>query len=398
MANVGFGEVGEVTGDTAPDIVIDQKNNPFKTDDSGAPAGEPGNITIIENAGCNNKEFSIGERFTHFWVWDIAVGDADQDGNDDIYVVDLLADITTQRVVTYRSPITSATSGLVTNLGSSQANTYRSIEVGDFGESQTGIQGSCTDDDIFLLRSEGLDYSTGQTTNPGNDDNITIIEFDCLTQNYPVSYSYGTNQANTAIINMNAISTEDFSIADIGGSGYIDTIAIMDGGVENITFKEATAQGTFGNSQYAYFGPYISWTIAVSDLNGDGEPDFVNPTIAYQQNTTDSSGGSTSNFWLNYPTTVQVTLSDGNGGHVSPLSYEAGRRPSAVAIGQLQGTSTSAPDLVVGHTNYNFGGWRDNFGWEGQYDTLTIVEMDNKDLAVTDLDISPTDRFFGVVG
>lgn len=240
FANVEFVEVGEFTGDTAPDIVIYQKNNPFKTDDSGAPAGEPGNITIIENGGCNNKEFSIGERFTHFWVWDIAVGDADQDGNDDIYVVDLLADITTQRVVTYRSPITSATSGLVTNLGSSQANTYRSIEVGDFGESQTGIQGSCTDDDIFLLRSEGLDYSTGQTTNPGNDDNITIIEFDCLTQNYPVSYSYGTNQANTAIINMNAISTEDFSIADIGGSGYIDTIAIMDGGVENITFKEAT--------------------------------------------------------------------------------------------------------------------------------------------------------------
>ncbi len=398
FANVEFVEVGEFTGDNAPDIVIYQKNNPFKTSDQGTPAGEPGNITIIENGGCSNKDFSIGERFTHFWVWDLAVGDADQDGNDDIYVLDLLADITTQRVVTYRSPITSATNGLVTTLGSSQSNTYRSIEVGDFGEAQTGLQGSCTDDDIFLLRSEGLDYSTGQTTNPGNDDNITVIEFDCVTQNYPVSYSYGTNQANTAIINMGAVSTEDFSIADIGGNGYVDTIAIMDGGVENITFKQTTAQGTFGNSQYAYFGPYISWTIAVSDLNGDGEPDFVNPTIAYQQNTTDSAGGSTSNFWLNYPTTVQVTLSDGNGGHVSPLSYEAGRRPSAVAIGQLQGASNSAPDLAVGHTNYNFGGWRDNFGWEGQYDTLTIVEMDNKDLAVTDLDIAPTDRFFGLVG
>ena len=133
-------------------------------------------------------------------------------------------------------------------------------------------------------------------------------------------------------------------------------------------------------------------------MNGDGEPDFVNPTIAYQQNTSDSAGGSTSSFFLNFPTTVQVTLSDGNGGHVSPLSYPAGRRPSAVAIGQLQGGPSSAPDLVVGHTNYNFGGWRDNFGWAGQYDTLTVVEMDNKDLAVTDLEISPTDRFFGLVG
>ena len=118
----------------------------------------------------------------------------------------------------------------------------------------------------------------------------------------------------------------------------------------------------------------------------------------YKRQTSDSAGGSTSSFFLNFPTTVQVTLSDGNGGHVSPLSYPAGRRPSAVAIGQLQGGPNSAPDLVVGHTNYNFGGWRDNFGWAGQYDTLTVVEMDNKDLAVTDLEISPTDRRFGVVG
>ena len=398
FANVEQVEVGEFTGDSAIDIVIYQKNNPFKTNDQGAPAAEPGNVTIIENGGCSNRDWSIGERFTHFWVWDMTVGDADQDGNDDIYVLDLLSDITTQRVVTYRSPITSATNGIPTALGSSQSNTYRSIEVGDYGESQSGLTGACTDDDIFLLRSEGLDYSTGQVTNPGNDDNITVIEYDCQLQNYPATYSYGTNQANTHVINMGVGTTEDFSIADIGGAGYVDTIAVMDSNLENVSFKQASAQGTFGNSQLAYFGPYISWAIEVTDLNGDSEPDFINPTIAFQQNTSDSAGGVTSSFFLNFPTTVQVTLSDGNGGHVSPLSYPAGRRPSAVAVGQLQGGSSSAPDLVVGHTNYNFGGWRDNFGWAGQYDTLTVVEMDNKDLAVTSLDISPTDRFFGLVG
>ncbi|NCX71648.1 MAG: hypothetical protein EBW86_13995, partial [Rhodobacteraceae bacterium] len=92
------------------------------------------------------------------------------------------------------------------------------------------------------------------------------------------------------------------------------------------------------------------------------------------------------------------TLSDGNGGHVSPLSYPAGRRPSSIAIGQLQGGTSSALDLAVGQTQYNFGGWRDNFGWQGQYDTIVVVEMDNQDLAVTDIDISPVDRFFGIVG
>ena len=41
FSNVQFIEVGEFTGDGADDIVIFQRNNPFKTDDNGAPAGEP---------------------------------------------------------------------------------------------------------------------------------------------------------------------------------------------------------------------------------------------------------------------------------------------------------------------------------------------------------------------
>ena len=116
-ANVEQVEVGEFTGDDAIDIVIYQKNNPFKTNDQNLPAGEPGNVTIIENDGCNNRDWTIGARFTHFWVWDMAVGDADQDGNDDIYVLELEEDITRQNVVTYRSPITSTTQGTPTFLG-----------------------------------------------------------------------------------------------------------------------------------------------------------------------------------------------------------------------------------------------------------------------------------------
>ncbi len=400
FANVEQVEVGEFTGDDAPDIAIYQKNNPFKTNDQGAPAGEPGNLTIIENDGCNNKGWTIGERFTHFWVWDMAVGDADQDGNDDIYILELEADITRQNVVSYRSPITSTTQGFSTFLGLSTGNTYRSIEVGDFGETQSvGIGNTCTDDDIFLLRTEGLDYATGQVTNPGNGDNVTVVEFSCTgVPSTPGSYPADITTSNPTVIQFGVVFSEDFSIADVAGSGYIDTIAMMDGNLENVTYKTATAQGTFGSTQTAYFGPYISWAIAVEDLNGDNEPDFVNPTIAYQVNTSDSAGGSTSNFFLSFPTSVQVTLSDGNGGHVSPLSYTAGRRPSAVAVGQLQGAANSAPDLVVGHTQFNFGGWRDNFGWQGQYDTVTVVEMDNRDLAVTGLTVDPVDRFFGIVG
>ena len=75
FSNVQFIEVGEFTGDSAVDIVIFQRNNPFKTNDDGSPAGEPGNVTIIENGGCNEKTWSIGARFTHFWAWDLEVSE-----------------------------------------------------------------------------------------------------------------------------------------------------------------------------------------------------------------------------------------------------------------------------------------------------------------------------------
>jgi hypothetical protein len=401
FSNVQFIEVGEFTGDTATDIVIYQRNNPFKTDDNGAPAGDPGNVTIIENGGCNEKSWSIGARFTHFYAWDLTVGDADQDGNDDIFVLDLLGDLATQRVVTYRGPITSNTQGTVTSLGSSTSDRYQNLEVGDWGETETGgLSGTCTDDDLWLQRAEGVDYRTGQVTNPGNDDNMTIIEFSCLTNTYPATFTFSATSPppNTHVINMNTGTSENFDIGDMDDDNVIDSIVMMDSNLENVTYVTSSAVGTWSSPSLAYFGPYISWSVAIADLNGDQEPDFINPTIAYQQNTSDSAGGSTSSFYLNFPTTVQVTLSNGNGGHLSPLSYAAGRRPNVVDVGQLAGSSGSSDDLVIGHANWRFSGWRDNFGWDGQYDTVSVIEMDSKDLSVSSIEISPVDKFFGIVG
>ena len=399
FSNVQEIEVGEFTGDSAPDIVIYQRNNPFKTDDSGAPAGEPGNATIIENDGCSTKSFSVGARFTHFWVWDLKVGDFNGDGNDDVAVLDLLADIDNQRVVVYNGPVTSSSQGQITALGSARTNSYRAFDIGDWGESQPSPLGSCFDEDLWLLRSEGVDYSTGQTTNPGKDDNVTIIEYNCNTNSFPTTFTFNQQSPpiNSHVVTMN----NDFGGFDIGDSdndGVIDVIAQTDGNVENVTYVTSSAVGTWSAKSNAYFGPYIAYEVTVADINGDGEPDFASPTVAYQLNSSDSAGGSSSSYYLNFPTTVQVTLSDGSGGHVNPLSYQAGRRPSMVAVGQLAGGSSSAVDLAVGHTSYNFGSWVDNFGWEGQYDTITVVEMDNKDLSVTGLEISPVDRAFGIAG
>ena len=157
-------------------------------------------------------------------------------------------------MVAYRGPITSSTQGLVTSLGPSSQNAYRSLEVGDYGETETGgLSGTCTDDDIWVLRSEGVDYSTGQTTNPGNDDNVSIIEYSCLTNTYPATYSFNTAspQTGTSIVNMAVPFANDFDIGDIDDNGEIDAIVLNDGNVENLSYVTSSAVGTWSSPNQA---------------------------------------------------------------------------------------------------------------------------------------------------
>ena len=404
FSNVQFIEVGEFTGDSAIDIVIFQRNNPFKTNDDGSPAGEPGNVTIIENGGCSEKTWSIGARFTHFWAWDLEVSDLNKDGTDDVMVLDLQADITTQRVVTYLGPVTGNTQGLITNLGPSQQNTYRAFAAGDWGDSQVGGGfgggGTCLDNDMWLLRSGGLDYATGQPTNPGHSDNVSIVEFNCQTNSFPPTYTYSPTPTSTTehVINMATPRASDLSVADLDNDGIADVLAMVDDVVENVTYVTSTGSGSWSSPVKAPFGSYAAFTLTATDLNGDQEPDFIVPSLAEAEVSTDSTGVSSNRYLLTAPTSIQITLSDGNGGHLSPLSYAAGLRPHVAEVGQLVGPSNSALDIVVAHKNWGFGGWSDNLGWEGQYDTLSIIEMDNQDLSVSGLEINPVDRYIGIVG
>lgn len=393
FANVFEIEVGEFDGNAGDDIVIYQRNNPFKQDENGNPAGEPGNITFLNNNGCSDNGFTIGQRFSHFYVWDIAAADLDDDGNDEVVVVDLLADISSQRMVMYQGPISSATQAKVTSLGPSTTARYLEVRLGDWGESQVGTTGSCMDQDAWLLRERGADYTTGQYTTQGNDDNFTVLEFNCLTDTFPTDIA----TANPHTIQMGT-TWGDHSIADMDNDGVIDVVAMTDGNIENMTYKTSSSVGTWSSSKLAYFGPYIAWYGFIADLNGDQEPDFINPTLAEQINSTTSTGTTSEGYYLTPPTTCQVTLSDGNGGHLNPLSYPMGRRPTAVAVGQIAGGTSSPLDIVVGEDGKDFGSWVDNMGWQGQYDRLTVIEMDNKDLEVSRIQVEPTDRYYGIIG
>ena len=399
-------EVGEFTGDSAIDIVIYARNRPLRQDATGAiVVDKPGNVTVIENDGCDVDTFTIGQQFDVVWMWDLAVADLDKDGNDDIVTLELLADLKNQRVVTYRGPITSSTQGQITSLGDSTQNAYRELELGDWGEtSQTGITGSCDDNDLWLVRAEGVDYISGAATNPGKSDNVTVLEYDCQTRSFPATFTWttaGGPVGTGSALHVHAIGPEfgGFDIADIDNDGIIDVVAINDANTENVTYATINpTTHTYSQSKTVYFGPYIAWEVTVGELNGDGEPDFVHAAKFKQSNSTSSTGDTTSNYYLNLPTSVQVTLSNGNGGHMNPLEYFGAMRPTTVTIGQVIGGPNSAPDLIVGHGAYDQFTYDDNFGWDGSYDRIVVIEMDNKDLAVSSIDISPTDAYVGVLG
>ena len=343
-------EVGEFTGDNAIDIVIYARNRPLTRDASGALVVDtPGNVTIIENGGCNEQTFSIGEQYDVVWMWDLAVADLNGDGNDDIVTLELLADIKTQRVVTYLGPITSSTQGQITALGDSTQNAYRDLELGDWGEpSQTSLSGSCDDVDMWLVRSEGVDYLTGTSTQPGNSDNITVVEFDCNSNKFPETVSYdpqtstvtsqGVGYTGSVHRHQLGVTFGGFDIGDMDDDGIIDVVAINQGNTENVSYATITqSTHTFSQTKTVYFGPYIAWEVTVAELNGDGEPDFVHAAKFRQSNSTSSTGDTTSTYYLNLPTSVQVTLSNGGGGHMNPLEYFGAMRPTTVTVGQVIG-------------------------------------------------------------
>jgi len=402
-------EVGEFNGDNAIDIVIYARNRPLARDASGALVVDtPGNVTVIENGGCDEQTFSIGQQFDVIWMWDLAVADLNKDGNDDIVTLELLADLKNQRTVTYMGPITSSTQGQITALGDSTQNAYRELELGEWGEpSQTSLSGSCDDVDMWLVRAEGVDYLTGASTNPGNSDNITVIEFDCNSDKFPETFAWaatggqgtGVGYTGSAHNHQLGVPFGGFDIGDMDDDGVVDVVAINQGNTENVSYATITqSTHTFSQTKTVYFGPYISWEVTVAELNGDGEPDFVHAAKFRQSNSTSSTGDTTTNYFLELPTSVQVTLSNGAGGHMNPLEYFGAMRPTTAAVGQVIGGPNSAPDLIVGHGAYDVFGYDDNFGWDGSYDRIVVIEMDNRDLAVSSIDISPTDGYFGVLG
>jgi uncharacterized repeat protein (TIGR01451 family) len=120
---------------------------------------------------------------------------------------------------------------------------------------------------------------------------------------------------------------------DLNSDGNRDVVAVNSGNPGSVAVLLGNGNGGLGTAVTYPTDGQFPYSIAIGDLNGDGNPDVV-----------------VSNINSN---TVSVLLGDGQGGLGSATTYSVGTSrdlaPTSVAIGDLNGNGK--PDLAVANNN-----------------------------------------------
>ncbi len=387
-------DIGDIDDDGNPDIVYFQGN--IRTVSGPSVMG---NITILYG-DCSGGWTASNPITVSPNAIGIEVADIDGDGNDDI--VGLFIDVTVvnMQLAIFRGPDPTQVNNQATTtmpLGGTSGAYYYDFALGSYGETVTGGGiggglGDCDDIDAWLMTSPP--YNGPQSGfDPGNWDNVTIIEYDCTTNQF---HNPNTAPNNVHKFAMGTDNDGSLDVADSDGDGVIDMVAMNDGWNQNVTY--ATGGGTtWATGNLAFIGDFVGSDVSLEDINQDGHMDLVVPSMLTVTTVTSTALGnstilSTDN--LQDQNTVQIILSDGSGGWESPQSFDVGRRPTMAIVSQLTGGSGSALDIAVGQRDYTFSFvdgslWIDSKGWAGSVDSITIVQLDNQDLGVTGLSVSP---------
>ncbi|MBS71649.1 MAG: hypothetical protein CMO20_01665 [Thermoplasmata archaeon] len=414
IADAASVEVGDIDDDGNDDIVFYQGN----IQAFGSTQVISGNLTVLTNDDCTgafteDAVYTMGDI-----VWEFQIGDVNADGVDDIVVLELQDMASgTQRLLTYLGGSqrnNAATNHKITTLDNLANKVYADLRLGNFGETVAGgpITQDCDDLDAFVHFWPGFNQATGFSD--GDWDNVSIIEFDCTLDTF--SAWNDPNKAHTIKLNT-PTGSPAFDIADEDGDGKIDTMAITNQTtviIQSCASAPCPSQSNWQQiSTPPTIGSFVPATVALEDVNQDGDVDLVVPTmysatINYNANGEEIVSYSMDN--LNDLNTVQIILSDGSGGYLSPQSMPVGRRPTMVLVGQFAGGPSSALDLAVGNTDYSFqysngalhldtkGCAFDpinpqmyGFGF-GNLDAISVVQLDNEDIGISSMTLSPASR------
>jgi len=395
MADANQVGIGDINDDGANDIVF-FRQNVWVTGSTNPPLG---NMTVIwgdcsarASDWSHSAPISVSPR-----LYGMEIADINDDGKDDIVGLFLDETVTNMEIMVMRGPNpTQQTSQSTTNIPLTH-DFYFDMALGNWGETVQGgpLTQDCEDLDIWLATAPP--YNGPQTGfSAGNWDNVTVLEYDCILNQYE-NPSTGSQNTHKFPFNENEDIT-GFDIADTDSDGIIDMAAMGQGWEQNVSYMTRTSVGgTWTTNNIAYIGEYISADISIADINGDGDMDFLVPTMLTISTVNSAGAGqqrSLTTANLRDINTVNIILNDGNGNYLSPQSFNVGRRPTMVIADQFSGGPTSALDLAVGQRDYAFtygngAMWIDSKGWAGSMDTISIVVLDAEDVGIAGVTISP---------
>ena len=392
-------EIADIDGDDVNDIVYYQENIRFV----GESFVRPGNLTTMWG-DCSERvnqwddtEITVSNPY-HLGM---EVGDIDDDGNVDIVLVTQDATAANQYIQIYRGPDPS----LLTNQQSIPVpltnGLYIEMMLGHWGETVQGGGipgglGDCEDLDIWLLRTPPYNIGVGYSV--GHYDNMTVLEYDCLTNQYPNPMDATAQGIHEFKLDADHnYPLYGIDIADTDDNSEIDLIAAIDGITGNISY--ATKSGSSWDTQnYVHLGDYLGASLTIVDVNRDGEVDFFVPTEVTLTRLQDSTAQNQTYLLLDNLreiNSVEIILADPGGpGYLSSLSFDVGRRPTMAIPGQLQGGDESAYEIVIGQRDYGYrfsdgAMWLDTQGWAGAGDFLSVLTLDNEDVGITGVTIAP---------
>ena len=392
-------EIADIDGDDVNDIVYYQENIRFV----GESFVRPGNLTTMWG-DCSERvnqwddtEITVSNPY-HLGM---EVGDIDDDGNVDIVLVTQDATAANQYIQIYRGPDPS----LLTNQQSIPVpltnGLYIEMMLGHWGETVQGGGipgglGDCEDLDIWLLRTPPYNIGVGYSV--GHYDNMTVLEYDCLTNQYPNPMDATAQGIHEFKLDADHnYPLYGIDIADTDDNSEIDLIAAIDGITGNISY--ATKSGSSWDTQnYVHLGDYLGASLTIVDVNRDGEVDFFVPTEVTLTRLQDSTAQTLTYLLLDNLREInsaEIILADPGGpGYLSSLSFDVGRRPTMAIPGQLQGGDESAYEIVIGQRDYGYrfsdgAMWLDTQGWAGAGDFLSVLTLDNEDVGITGVTIAP---------